>query len=57
MEYVSDHDDDQTGEYIEDMDVGDGLHDGPLDPDLPEHVDTLTLSYTFFDRETVALAE
>ena len=28
-----------------------------IDPDLPGHVDTLTLSYTFFDRETVAQAE
>jgi cytochrome c oxidase assembly protein subunit 11 len=28
-----------------------------IDPDLPEHVDTLTLSYTFFDRQTVAQAD
>lgn len=28
-----------------------------IDPDLPEHVDTLTLSYTFFDQDTVALAD
>jgi len=28
-----------------------------IDPDLPAHVDTLTLSYTFFDRQTVAQAD
>ncbi len=27
-----------------------------IDPDLPAHVDTVTLSYTFFDRAGLAAA-
>ena len=28
-----------------------------VDPDLPEHIDRLTLSYTFFSKKAVALAD